>query len=632
MTADGAANFFERQDRAHRATGRLLFFFILAVLGIIAVLQGVVSLSTGESYWDPHLLGMVAGGVVVVVLVGALYRIAELSRGGSVVAEMLGGRKLQPHTTDPKETQLRNVVEEMAIASGVPVPDIYVMDDERGINAFAAGHNPGDAAIGVTAGLLERLNRDELQGVIAHEFSHILNGDMRLNIRLIGVLNGILLLAILGRIMFEIGGRARISGGGGGRDNQAGVTIGLFGIGLALFIVGYIGVFFAKLIKAAVSRQREYLADASAVQFTRNPGGIAGALYKIGKATGRITSPRADEAAHMFFGNALSGGSIAWFATHPPVEKRIQAIDPNFDPSSVSNRSVSGDDKKSPPAASGAASAVDKLFPGVGGAAPGLRQLGVAAAILAAIPDSIRAGAKDVASAEAIVYSLVLSHDADLLFKQLAMIQLTDAERALLGKELAHRDEIPENHALAVIDLCIPALRQLSPEQYRTFRDNVRKIIDSDGQVSFLEFVLHKAIVRHLDHFFEKSTQPKVKFRAVLPLAPDCVHLFSALAWLGSDDAAQRDAAYRAGITALMLKPDAFPMERQDECNLRAVDESLDRIEMADPTTKAKILNACARVILADDLVQPRQEALLRAIADSVGSPMPPFFRESSAA
>jgi len=607
-------DFFIRQDRAHRATRWLIFYFVAAVIGIIAVLQGIVAFSLGESYWNLHLLAMVAGGVVIVVLAGAIYRIAELSQGGSVVAEMLGGRLIDAHTSDLKEIQLRNVVEEMAIASGVPVPEIYVLADEVGINAFAAGHNPGDAAVAVTAGALEKFNREELQGVIAHEFSHILNGDMRLNIRLIGVLNGILLLAILGRILFAIGGRVRVGGDRSG--NSAGITVGIFGLGVALFIIGWIGVFFAKLIKAAVSRQREFLADASAVQFTRNPAGISRALYKIGATSGRLQSPRADEASHLFFGNGLSDPAMSWFATHPPIDARIRAINPQFDPESVP-RPI---DPPRGPASDHPASAWVPT-----GGVPNARQLSVAAAMLAALPEAIRSGANQAASAEAIVYSLVLSHDPELLAKQIDLIELTQSERTLLSDELKRRDEIEENAVLAVIDLCIPTLRRISKEQYQVFRSNIRKIIESDGQVSFLEYVLHKAIVRHLDHYFENAAPASVNFRSVLPLLPDCVHLFSALAWLGGGDAALRDTAYRTGITALMVKPDAFPMERQDECNLIAVDASLDRIATADAVTKNKILLACGRVILADDLVQPRQEALLRAIADAVGAPVPPF-------
>ncbi|HVE16916.1 MAG TPA: M48 family metallopeptidase, partial [Chthoniobacterales bacterium] len=324
-------DFFESQARAHRKTKWLIVYFVLAVLGIIVTLHVAAAFAFREPLTDWRMLGMISGGVIVVVTLGSLYRIAELSQGGGVVAQMLGGRQLAPHPTDLREQQLRNVVEEMALASGVPVPDIYVLDEEQAINAFAAGNTPGDAVVAVTRGTLEQLNRDQLQGVIAHEFSHILNGDMRLNVRLIGVLTGILLLAMIGRIVFEIS--ARTGGSVRSSDNKNGnAQLPLFLIGAGIWLIGSIGVFFAKLIKAAVSRQREFLADASAVQFTRNPDGIAGALYKIGQAGSKLESPRADEASHMFFGNGLGESFMGLFATHPPIVERIQAIDPSFQP------------------------------------------------------------------------------------------------------------------------------------------------------------------------------------------------------------------------------------------------------------------------------------------------------------
>src|SRR5690606_28971990 len=247
-------------------------------------------------------------------------------QGGSVVAGLLGGLPVNPATDDPDERRLVNVVEEMAIASGVPVPAIYVLPGEESINAFAAGYGVHDAAVAVTRGALKHLTRDELQGVIAHEFSHILNGDMRLNIRLIGLLHGLLLLALIGRVLLRSGGRSR------GRRKEKGGSVQVALIGLGLVLLGYIGVFFGKLIKAAASRQREYLADAAAVQFTRNPEGIAGALKKIGAlgAGSRIVHPRAEELSHLYFASGLRSSFAGLFATHPPLVERIRRIDPSF--------------------------------------------------------------------------------------------------------------------------------------------------------------------------------------------------------------------------------------------------------------------------------------------------------------
>ena len=288
-------DFFAHQDKARKNTKLLVVYFAIAVACIIASVY-IASLmiffgtqsqqQPGEPVrefvvWDPVLFLYAALGTLGVVLLGSLYKTFELSDGGSAVAESLGGRLVNPNTANPDERKLRNVIEEMALASGVPIPKIYVLDDEKGINAFAAGHSPSDAAIGVTLGCMTLLNRDELQGVIGHEFSHILNGDMRLNLRIMGVLFGILCLAVIGRILLYTRGRDS-------RDRNP-----LMLLGLALIVIGAIGVFFGRLIQAALSRQREFLADASSVQFTRNPAGLSGALQKIGGAGSQIVSPHA---------------------------------------------------------------------------------------------------------------------------------------------------------------------------------------------------------------------------------------------------------------------------------------------------------------------------------------------------
>ena len=327
-------DFFENQDKARRHTKRLIAYFLMAVALIVVAVYLVCALiffrgrvAGGDfgALWDPQVFLAAATGTIAVICFGSLYKINELREGGGAVARMLGGRLMSPATTDPDEKKLRNVIEEMSLASGVPVPEIYVLDEEEAINAFAAGHSTSDAAVTVTRGAMELLNRDELQGVIGHEFSHILNGDMRLNLRLIGLINGILCLAIIGRILVQ-SGSSRSS-----RSDKKGNPLPLLGI--ALLIIGGIGVFFGKLIKSAVSRQREFLADASAVQFTRNPLGLAGALKKIGGLSGgsKLDAPAAEEASHLFFANGLRESWFNIFATHPPLEERIRLLDPTFD-------------------------------------------------------------------------------------------------------------------------------------------------------------------------------------------------------------------------------------------------------------------------------------------------------------
>lgn len=336
-----ATDFFDRQDVARRNTTRLVILFVLAVLAIMASVDLLLAATmgylardprTGAIDWtlaaDPQLLGLAVVGTLILVGGGSLYKTAQLRGGGRIVAEQLGGRRLNPDSRVPAERQLLNVVEEMAIASGSPAPPVYLLDQEDGINAFAAGFTPADAVIGVTRGAAERLTRDELQGVIAHEFSHIFNGDMRLNIRLIGLLHGILIIGLLGYFIL----RMTAFSGRGRRSKQGSSALPLLALGAGLMAVGFFGTFFGNLIKAAVSRQREFLADASAVQFTRQPEGLAGALKKIGgAATGStIQSPNAPEASHMFFGRATSGFS-ALFSTHPPLAARIRVIEPAWD-------------------------------------------------------------------------------------------------------------------------------------------------------------------------------------------------------------------------------------------------------------------------------------------------------------
>ena len=337
-----ATDFFQQQDAARRGTTRLVVLFSLAVLAIVVSVELLLAATMGflgrdpetnEIDWttvaDPRLLLLAVGGTLLVVGGGSLYKIAQLRGGGRVIAEELGGRLVDGSTSDPVERRLLNVVEEMAIASGTSTPPVYIMDGETGINAFAAGFAPQDAVIGVTRGAATTLDRDELQGVIAHEFSHILNGDMRLNIRLMGLLHGIFLIGMIGYFILRM---SFYSGAGGGRSRDSKGALPILALGAGLAIVGFAGTFFGNLIKAAVSRQREFLADSSAVQFTRHPGGIAGALKKIGGfVTGsKVENPNAPQASHMFFGRATSGFS-AMFSTHPPLGERIRRIDPSWD-------------------------------------------------------------------------------------------------------------------------------------------------------------------------------------------------------------------------------------------------------------------------------------------------------------
>ena len=641
-------DFFERQDKARRKTKRLVVYFVMAVGCIIAavylacllIFAGVSSQSHGRgpaagiTLWNRDIFSCAVLGTLAVVFCGSMYRLSSLSAGGSAVAESLGGRLINPNTTDADERKLRNVVEEMALASGVPVPAIYVMDAEESINAFAAGHTPSDAAIGVTRGCMKLLNRDELQGVIGHEFSHILNGDMRLNLRLMGVIFGILCLTIIGRILLRTRGRRN--------------PLPLFG--LALVIIGWVGVFFGNLIQAAISRQREFLADASAVQFTRNPDGLSGALQKIGGlvAGSQIESEHASEASHMFFGNALGSSFFNAFATHPPIEERIRAIDPSWTgefrqvsatlPSDVeellAKRPRAG---RLPPVLAGAlgqAAAAgfapsmvrsQTVLPSVGQLTP--LHLRYAEELRDSFPASIQSAAREPVGARALVYALLLSDDPALRqsqLDQLAQQAGADVHEQViaLAPEIA---EVATRARLPLAELALPALRYLTPAEFGQFRRCLQWLIESDRQIDLLEYVLQKVVRRHLEPHFTRVRAPGAQYYTLRPLLPDCGVLLSALAQIGSADAAEIERAFRKGAPYLRSSDGEIPLVPSAECGLAQIDAALNRLALAVPQIKKNFIEACVQVVAADGVIQEREAELLRAVADTLDCPIPPF-------
>jgi Zn-dependent protease with chaperone function len=618
-------DFFENQAQAQRRTKLLVFYFVLAVVAIIAVINGLATLWLGTRFFDPEVTPLAAGGVLLVVLAGAGTKILQLTRGGRVVAESLGGRALDANPTDLRERQLLNVVEEMALASGVPAPHVYLLEGESCINAFAAGNGPGDAVIGVTRGTLERLSRDELQGVIAHEFSHILHGDMRLNLRLMGFLNGILCLAIIGQVVMRYGAWT----GAGARTRRDGDTrtLPLVVAGIALYLVGWIGVFFAHLIKAAVSRQREFLADAAAVQFTRNPDGLAGALYKISQTSSRIKNPHAEEASHLFFGNGMGNPLLQAFATHPPIEERIRAISPNFEPGKVST-TTHLDQRVAPQrvaATAPAADAGDKARAWVGRAGmPNVTHLQQASAMLAAMPEEVSASVHSPPEAEAWIYALLASDDAEDAARQIAGLDADAVTRERVGRFRERRAEIARGERLHFVDLCIPALRRLTPDDYARFRRNVTRLIESDARIELFEYVLQKVLFRHLELHFTRRTGPAVRYRSIAPVLPEAGVMLSALAGIGPADEAEKAAAFEDGVRELLGKGEAAP-QRTSVRALAAIDAALDKLAEADPEVKRRVLLACGRVVMHNGTLEPEEGDLLRAIADTLDCPIPPF-------
>ncbi len=642
-------DFFEGQDRARRNTKWLVLYFVAAVvcivLGIYLVfagifLRGQFEKSGPEGFWHPQLFLGVTAGTCLVVLFGSLFKMAELRRGGPAVAEMLGGRRIPPNTDDLDERKLLNVVEEMALASGMAVPPVYLLPDEGGINAFAAGHSPSDAVIGVTRGCVKLLNRDELQGVIAHEFSHILNGDMRLNLRLMGVIFGILCLAVIGRVLLQSGTRrhyrlgARNSGKGGNP---------LPLIGLGLIVIGSIGVFFGRLIQAAVSRQREFLADAAAVQFTRNPEGISGALKKIGGLTqgSRLTTAHATEASHLFFGNAVRAGFTGLMATHPPLEERIKAIDPHFDgkfpavslaASEARSPGISAFAAAPPPVPSTPKSRFTRPpVPVVASlrrvGAPQSVHLEAATAWRESLPALLLDALRDPGRAPMLVFALLLSRDEGLRTRQLAALDDSGFERAVaLTRELAAEvSSMPVTARLPLAELSVSALRELSPEHYAAFRSMTRRLIEADQQVDLFEYALEKCLDRHLAPTFEATPRTVVQYYSINPLLEDIGRVLSLLARVGhsTDEAGSR--SYAEAIGSLGAAATNLPMTSAAQAGLQHADEALKKLAQATPIIKKQFLQAAALAVASDGELAAREAELLRAVADAVDCPIPPF-------
>jgi Zn-dependent protease with chaperone function len=644
-------DFFEEQDLARQRTFRLALLFVLAVVGVSAAVYGLGLLvyhwvaadavgaaymvgdydqvqQAGFSLWNPLVFVVTVGGTTLLIGLGSLYKTAQLRDGGASVALGLGGRRVDPDSTKLEERRLLNVIEEMAIASGVPVPDVYVLDNEVGINAFAAGNTTSDAVLGVTHGTLQLLRRTELQGVIGHEFSHILNGDSRINLRAIGLLHGIFLLALIGRFILH--------GSRGSRRDGAGAAL----VGFGLLAIGSVGVLFGRMIQSAISRQRELLADASAVQFTRDSDGLVGALKKIGGAQAHsyLKTPGADEASHIFFSDAIRRLRLfqGLFRTHPPINDRIRKLEPQWDGEfpevalpEISEGMSSPPDPLAGPmnafAAPPTEAAVGEAVAHIGSPLPA--QLAYARSLHASLPDLWLHAVHQAPMAQAMVFGLLLADDEVLLGSEmLAVAELTDPQTADLALRF-HSEAGDRSSAqkIALIDMAMPTLRNLSPDEYRRFNEVVQALIESDRRVDLFEYTLSRMIQRHLARHFDRVGPTPVKFRSLSVLVPDVRILLSTLARVGSRSEEEAAQALRQGAKVLHLSGEHAQLLSAGECTLRDVDNALNRYDAATPTLKKSLMLACAATVMADDKVTDREVELIRAIGDAVDCPVPPF-------
>ena len=626
-------DFFTQQDRSRRQTRRLVFLFILAVVAIVAVVDLALVVGFGMLRPDDEPMGLgevlrsngpllVGGSLATLAVIGlaSLAKTVMLRGGGGRVATELGGVRVDPDTRDPLKRRLMNVVEELSLASGVPVPEVYLLEREAGINAFAAGYSTADAAIAVTRGTLEKLDRNELQGVIAHEFSHILNGDMRLNIRLMGVLFGILLLGIIGRRVLFHGhyvGRSRDKGG-----------MPILLLAIALMLVGYVGLFFGRWIKSAVSRQREYLADASAVQFTRLPDGIAGALKKIAVySDGSHLEAETEEVAHMLFG---PGRNMHLFATHPPLRDRIRRIEPGFSDEDlkvlaarISRAQKAAREEPEPePERQGTMFDAGKLIDQIGN--PDFHRLMTAAVVAASLPGAARDAARDERRAvEALLYGL-LHADADLQEQQLLLIAQalgpeTESRVRHLARSAGALDKIQR---LALLEIALPVVSRQPPEEIRELLTLVDRLIRVDGTVEPFEYLAARMIRQYA---WERSNPSAVRTtgkKSIDRRRTEVATVLAVVARFGNPGAEERArSAWAAGMSEAYSDAGEGPPEVGDWVS--ALDAALETLDRLGADDKRRLVKALIATVTADGSLVPGELELMRAVCSALHVPIP---------
>jgi len=641
-------NFFAAQDQARRSSRRLVVVYIAATIAIVLGVTAVVGFAlfsfsqSGYGYTPgqfireqaPLLLGT-ALLTALFIFGSSLYKTSRLSAGGGKVAVDMGGTLVPTDVQDPLRRRLRNVVEEMAIASGVPVPEIYVMEEEHGINAFAAGFSPSDAAIAVTRGTLELLDRDELQGVIAHEFSHILNGDMKLNVRLMGVLFGIMVLGLIGRMVVRGGYHSSIVSS---RRNRNAPVILIVGIGLV--ILGGVGVFFARMIKASVSRQREFLADASAVQFTRQSHGIASALKKIGGYSegSKISATDPEEVSHMLFGSGTS--LLGMFATHPPLVDRIQALDPGFKESDFPlvdprQRRVETAHESQHAAfagdittvfASGSTKVLSESIADTVGH-PEQEHIEFARKLRKSIPAELYDAAHSSELAFLLSIALVLDQSKRTIDRQFSLLQeQLGSERTEIIRR--YYDELSTSsgeYRLPLLEITFPALKRRPMPELAFLVELTNRLIEVDGDIDLYEFCFYRIMMSSLGQAIDPTGTHGVRRSRRQELQSAATELLRILADHGHDSDQERIAAFAAGIATLGPWAHGAKYESDRECSVAKLNNSLDVLLGLNSKGQESLLRAVSATAAHDGQISVAEAELIRAVCATLNYPLPPI-------
>ncbi len=643
-------NFFAAQDQARRSSRRLVFAYIIATIAIVlgvTTLVGFAAMSYSEAglgyNYTPlqfiraqaPLLLITATITTLFILGSSLYKTSVLSAGGGQVASSMGGVLVPTDVQDPMRRRLRNVVEEMAIASGVPVPEIYVLEEEQGINAFAAGFSTSDAAIAVTRGTLELLDRDELQGVIAHEFSHILNGDMKLNIRLMGVLFGIMVLGLIGRMVVRGGFHSSIVSSRRSRGHPA-----IFVVGIGLVILGGIGVFFARAIKASVSRQREFLADASAVQFTRQSEGIANALKKIGGYSegSKINATDPEEVSHMLFG---SGASLSgMFATHPPLFERIQALDPAFkegdfprvdprqrrvDSGDESSHSAFSGDLTTAFASGGVKVLADSIAESVGH--PEQEHVAFAQSLRRSIPEDLYDAAHSSQLAFLLSIALVLDRSTKVVERQIVLLneQLGSERTQIIRRYYELLAASNGEYRLPLLEISFPALKLRPAPELAYLVELTTRLIEVDGDIELYEFCFYRIMMSSLGQAIDPTGKREALKARRSELRSAAVDLLRIVADYGHDSDHERTAAFDAGIRRLGSWALDATFKSGREQTVTTLNRSLDILLGLNSKGQESLLRAVSATAAYDGKLSIAEAELIRAVCATLNYPLPPI-------
>ena len=646
-------NFFEHQQKARKQSRWILVGFFIVTILIVVVIdalllvllasQGVIGINgqyqaNVTNILDPKLWvsnsellivsSLIVGGIIVIASIG---KAVSLRSGGGKVARDMGATIVTPDTKDALRRRLYNVVEEIALASGVPVPEVYVMENEPGINAFAAGYTPADAAIAVTQGTLEKLSRSELQGVIAHEFSHIFNGDMRINIKMIGVIFGIMVIALIGR-KFLYSSRYRSS-----RSKDSGSVVL---IGVVLIAIGYIGLFFARWMKSALSRQREYLADASAVQFTREPSAIAGALKKIAAYShSSYLHTDGEEVSHMLFG---SGSRSAMFATHPPLVDRISRLEKGFKPSDIADLSKSlkqqeirehvqaevalkEQQERKDKSLKGGIFDVDNIISNIGN--PAMERIAAAGILAASLSEGLSNAAHSLEWAPEVLFYCLLDKDPEIQEKQRLIVakNMGDISESKLAFLVKDNGQVEASQRMPLFDICYPSLKRRPVHEIEKILQTINELANIDNKIDAFEYLLSNLIKKYLEESHIPNRSRLHGTKKLSSCIDELTIVISVVATQGqksdtSQGLQKAQHAFRSGMESVGIKHKNLTFSDQWHLEL---DNALQTLCKLSPEEKQKLVSALVKTVLDDDLVVTAEQEVLRVICALINVPLP---------